>query len=161
MSIFVCFTMSARLSAHDFDDHPRSTHESLVDLSSSSRSHARSASVGSEDPGIPRLAQRSSIQINTDLTVRIYMSNIHFQELLSTDVWVLPSLAPTRKIAPSYDSQARLAAFCICAIVSRTFYFHLCPRDSCRHKPAWKARLLGSAPRTSPDDELSASARAS
>jgi hypothetical protein len=102
MSIFVCFTMSA----HDFDDHPRSSYESFVDLSPSSHaphSRARSGSVGSEDPVI---SQRSSIQTNTDSTVRIYMSNNHFQELLSTDVWVLPSLAPTRKIAPSYDTQA-------------------------------------------------------
>lgn len=140
-SIFVCFTMSARFSAHDFDDDPRSTRISFVDLSSNTpRSRPRSGSVGSEDPVIP---QRSSIQINTSLTVRIYTSNLLFH---TTDVWVLPSLAPTRKIAPSYDTQARLAAFCICAIIPRTFYFHLCPRDSCRHKSAWKSQLLGSAP---------------
>ena len=78
LSTFVSFTMSA----HDFDDHPRSSHESFVDLSPSSRaphSRARSGSVGSEVPVIPCHAQRSNIQINTDLTVRIYLSNILFQ----------------------------------------------------------------------------------
>jgi len=161
-SIFVCFTMSTRFSAHDFDDHPRPTLKSFVDLSPSShtpRSHAAPASVGSEleGPTVPH-TQRSSIRINTDLSVRIYTSNILFQQLF---INLLPSLAPTRKVALAYDTQARLAAFYICAIIPRTFYFHLCSRDSCRHKSAWKARLLGSAPGPSPDDKLSASARAS
>jgi hypothetical protein len=87
---------------------------------------------------------------------------------LSTDadVWDLPSLAPTTYDGDSDDdssSQARLAASDNkCAIVPRTFYFHLFgSRDSCRHKSARirKARLFfGYARRASPDDELSASA---
>jgi hypothetical protein len=85
---------------------------------------------------------------------------------LSTDadVWDLPSLAPTTTYDDSDDdssSQARLAASDTkCAIVPRTFYFHLFgSRDSCRHKSARirKARLFGHARRASPDDELPAS----
>ena len=72
---FVCFTMSSRFSAHGYDDDDSlSSHRSLVDLSPSSRtprSRARSGSLGAEDPTIPGNAQRSSIRINTELTVRI------------------------------------------------------------------------------------------
>jgi hypothetical protein len=83
--------MSSRFSAQDYDDRPLSSPRSLVDLSPSSRARARSGSLGAEE--------RSSIRINTDLTVRahnITRQNIHFQSsCLSTvdaDVWDLPSL---------------------------------------------------------------------
>jgi hypothetical protein len=140
------------MSAHDYDDRPLSSPRSLVDLSPSLlslRSRVRSGSLGAEEPersGIPR--------INTDLTVR---QNIHFQQLL-TDRRRLPSLAPT------CDSQGRRLAASDnkCAILSRTFYFHLFgfgSRDSRRHKSTRirKARLFGYARRPPADDELSAS----
>lgn len=165
-----CFTMSS----NDYDDRPLSSPRSIVDLyTPRSRPRVRSGSLGAEDPTISthtHYSERSSIRINTDLTVRAHSitpQNIHFQSsCLSTvdaDVWDLPSLASTRKIALACcdnDSQARrrLAAFDRCAIVPRTFYFHLGSRDSRRHKSARKARPVGRARRpSSPDDKQSAS----
>ena len=159
--------MSSRFSAQDYDDRPFSSPRSLVDLSPSSHSHtprsrsrarARSGSLGAVEPMIPtqsetHYSERSNMRINTDLTVRAHNTtrqNIHFQRQLliepSTPTsGTLPSLAPTRKIALAYDndSQVRpLAAFDRCAIVPRTFYFHLGSRDCCRHKSARRARLF-------------------
>jgi hypothetical protein len=164
--------MSSRFSAQDYDDRPLSSPRSLVDLSPSSHSHisprsrarARSGSLGTEDPTIPSQSQyypeRSSIRINTDLTVRAHNTtrqNIHFSrgQLLIEPSTPTPTsgtfllyiyLAPTRKIALAYDNDRQvrrpLAAFDRCAIVPRTFYqyFHLGSRDSCRHKSARRAR---------------------
>ena len=98
---FVCFTMSSRFSAQDYDDRPLSSARSLLDLSQSShnthRSRARSGSLGAEDPAIASYGERSkSMRIDTDLTVRIiniYMCHtVHTVFISTTDLWVhLPS----------------------------------------------------------------------
>jgi hypothetical protein len=82
IAIFVCFTMSSRFSARDYDDRPLSSPRSLVDLSPSSHSHSprsrvRSGSLGAETeaPTISTQTERSNIRINTDLTVSV---NIFF-----------------------------------------------------------------------------------
>lgn len=87
-------TMSSSFSAHDFDDDTHSvtsTHyQSFIDLSPSSNYHThthhssrtRFGSLGSEDSTTPLHPQRSSIRINTNLMVRICVSNSLFQRPL-------------------------------------------------------------------------------
>jgi hypothetical protein len=92
IAILVCFTMSSRFSAHEYDHRPLSSPRSLVDLSPSShpRSRVRSGSLGAED-------QRSSVR-----TVRahnITRQNIHFQQLL---------IDRRRRLGPSFFSPHHL-----------------------------------------------------
>ena len=84
------FTMSSSFSAHDFDDAPHTVtstrYQSFIDLSPSPNYHThtrrssrtRSGSVGSENSTTPLHTQRSSIRINTNLMVRICVSNSLF-----------------------------------------------------------------------------------
>jgi hypothetical protein len=78
---------------HDFDDtHSVASiqNESFIDFSQSSKillhtrsPHASSGTVGSEDSAAPLYPQQhSSTRIDTNLMVRIYLSNSHFQPLL-------------------------------------------------------------------------------
>jgi hypothetical protein len=85
-------TMSSSFSAYDFDDVPHTVtstrYQSFIDLSPSPNSsyhthtrrssRTRSGSVGSENSTTPLHTQRSSIRINTNLMVRICVSNSLF-----------------------------------------------------------------------------------
>jgi hypothetical protein len=168
--------MSSSFSAHEFDDRPlsvTSTHyQSFIDLSPSSNYHTHThhssrishASVGSENSTTPLHPQRSSIRIDTNLTVRKCVSN----SLSPTPPYQFdvpppfPSLAPTRETATANHTQTRLAASqkC-CVVIAHTLHFHLRSSDSCRDKSARKTRRLGSLARPSSDDKSSSPARAS
>jgi len=164
--------MSSSFSAHDFDDATHSVastrYQSFVDLSPSSNYHThtrhsrtRSGSLGSEDPTATLHPQRSSIRINTNLMVRICVSNSLFPTpAYQPDVRVLPSLAPTRKTATACNTKTRLAASRRCGIIAPTLHVHLRSSDSCRIKSARKARRLWSLAGPSPDNKLSSPARA-
>lgn len=120
IAILVCFTMSSRFSAHDYDDRPLSSTRSFIDLSPSSHTHPSSrprarpssvSSLGREDRAITIPTkhtdddgERSSIRIDTDFTVRIkYTTRQKNIPSLASFAYRrrhhFPSLALTREIA--------------------------------------------------------------